>query len=376
MVWDVHGVAAMRTLPVVLAVLGLSACSGEDGTSAQPDAQSDTQPTEDAAPTADADPSVAPIVAPGDAWTWVDFPDSKCAGGTPTGIGINPHDGATDLIIYLQGGGHCVTGMSCWGQSPSATFLDGFGATEFATFGVPDFALLDRTDDANPLRTASMVFVPYCTGDLHSGTKEMDLTVPDGTKPTYFWGARDLDIFLARLVPTFPSVQHVYLIGVSAGGFASFLSFDRVANAFSSARIDIIDDSGPPILAYNATKNGTLAYWGYETPSNCGSPCDTYGAVVSAARQRQPGSRIGYVLYEKDTTLWDGFNFPTIEDYATAIDAFSSGLSDANQATFIVTNAEEHVVFNDRTLDSQVLPWLTQMVTDDASWTSTSYAHP
>jgi hypothetical protein len=364
----------MRILAYTLAIaVGALGCSGSDSPDTSPDA---AQPPVDAADPVDGDPSVAPIVATADQWSWVDFPDSRCAGGTPTGIGINPHAGSTDLIIYFQGGGHCATGAGCWGPSPGATFLDGYGAAEFATYGTPDFAILDRDDDANPLRTASMVFVPYCTGDLHAGTRDDDLVVGDTTKHTWFWGARDLDIFLERLVPTFSGVQRVYLIGVSAGGFASFLSFDRVADAFPSARIDIVDDSGPPIVPNGATKNGTLAAWDYVPPSNCQAPCDTYSAIVAAARERQPDSRIGFILYAKDSTLWDGFAFPTIDDYADAIQAFSAGLSDPHEAAFVVTNTEEHVVMNDRTLDAQIVPWLAQLVTDDASWTSTTYAHP
>ena len=30
--------------------------------------------------------------------------------------------------------------------------------------------LLDRTNPQNPVRDRSMLFVPYCTGDVHSGS--------------------------------------------------------------------------------------------------------------------------------------------------------------------------------------------------------------
>jgi hypothetical protein len=359
--------SSIRAL-VLASVLG---CSGSPAS--HPDAAPIDGPAADAAAT---DTASDAISAPDDQWTWIDFPESKCASGTPTGMGINPHAGATDLIVYFKGGGGCTTGATCWGPMPQATFLDGYGAAEFASYGPPDFPILDRGNAANPLRNANMMFVPYCTGDMHVGTKEIELQVDGTTKPTYFWGGTDLDLFLARVVPTFTNTQHVWIIGASAGGFASFLTYDKIANAFPGARVDILDDSGPPILAYHATQNANLAYWGFQPPATCTAPCDSYAAVVAADRARQPNSKIGYLLFEHDSTLWSLFHFPTIDDYGSAIDAFVSSLSDPDQHYLLVTNAQDHVVESDHAIDAVTLPWIAQMVTDDPAWQSTTYAHP
>jgi hypothetical protein len=40
-------------------------------------------------PSPDAGPPPEPITATAGSWTWIDFPDSTCDDGTPTGIGIN-----------------------------------------------------------------------------------------------------------------------------------------------------------------------------------------------------------------------------------------------------------------------------------------------
>ena len=70
----------------------------------------------------DSGSSSAPITGlANDTWTWVDFPDSVCANGSPTGIAINPHAGATNLMIYFEGGGDCVDATTCWGPTPGAT---------------------------------------------------------------------------------------------------------------------------------------------------------------------------------------------------------------------------------------------------------------
>ncbi len=40
-----------------------------------------------------------PIVAPNEQWTWVDFPNSECGTGTPTGIGVILNNRSTDVIV-------------------------------------------------------------------------------------------------------------------------------------------------------------------------------------------------------------------------------------------------------------------------------------
>src|SRR5262245_15092963 len=54
-----------------------------------------------------------PITAPQEQWSWVPFPNSQCANGTPAGIGINPTSKSDKLLIYLMGGGACFTGAEC-----------------------------------------------------------------------------------------------------------------------------------------------------------------------------------------------------------------------------------------------------------------------
>lgn len=324
--------------------------------------------TDDGAP-----PPERAIQAPNDVWTWVDFPKSRCASGTPTGIGINPHAGADDLVIYFQGGGECYSAATCWGAVPAATFLDGYDATTFASFGPPSFALLDRRFAGNPLADTNMVFVPYCTGDLHAGTKRVDMPVNGTAKPTYFWGAKDLELFLARLAPTFPNAKRVYLLGASAGGYATFLSFDRVADAFPGARVDLLDDSGPPLVG-QANVNPALGAWGYEAPADCAS-CRSYPDILAAARRRQPSSRVGFLLFERDTTISVRYGLG-LDDYAAKLDAYVAGLADPNMAAYVVKNEEEHVVEKDDSLAAGYVPWVAKMLADDPAWKTETYTHP
>jgi hypothetical protein len=312
-----------------------------------------------------------PIQAPADQWTWVDFPDSKCASGTPTGIAINPHAGATNVLFYFEGGGSCSTGDNCWGPMPTANNVAGYDSTTFQNAVQRNYPILNRGHAGNPFAALNMVYVPYCTGDLHSGTLEKDLMVNGAVKPTYFWGARDLDLFLARVVPTFAGAKRVWIAGTSAGGYGTFLMFDHVARAFGT-RVDILDDSGPALAPKNATENVLLAYWGFVPPSGC-SPCTSHADVLAFDRKSQPMSRYGFLSFTQDPVISKDLGY-TLAEYPAVIDAYSSSFSsDPNAKTFIVTNEQLHVVESDPTLAAQYFPWMTQMVNDDPAWTDTKY---
>ena len=153
------------------------------------------------------------------------------------------------------------------------------------------------------------------------------------------------------------------------------LSFDRVADAFGT-RVDLLDDSGPPIVAKNGTQNGLLSYWGYEAPANCVTPCNSFAKVLDAARARQPGSRYGLMSFQADPTISADYGY-TYPEYATVLDDLVSGWpADGGMRAFIVTNEERHVVMSELALAPQYLPWVTQMVNDDPAWANITFQHP
>ena len=309
----------------------------------------------------------APIVAPEDTWTWVDFPDSKCGSGTATGIAINPHAGATNLLIYFEGGGSCHDATTCWGPSPTAANVAGYDVTVFSTAKQRAYPILDRTTVGNPFANLNMVYIPYCTGDFHAGTVEVDMQVNGTTKPTYFWGARDLALFLARLAPTFPQATHVWSTGASAGGFGAFLTYAQVTQAFP-VRVDMIDDSGPAIFAKGGTSNASaFATYGLPKPTGC-NPCTAFSDILAADRKLQPGSKFGFLSFSQDTVISKDFGYTLIE-YPTVMTDFSASLSaDGGSATYLFGNEASHMVQSDRANADAYLPWMTKMVNDDPTW--------
>jgi hypothetical protein len=319
--------------------------------------------------------SAEPITAPDDVWTWIDFPDSKCASGTPTGIGVNLHKGATDVLIYLEGGGSCTSGESCWGASPEAANLAGYDAATFMDAPQRGYPIFQRDLATNPFRNLNLVYIPYCTGDLHGGTAETDLDVDGQKKPTYFWGGRDMDVFLARLGPTFPKAKRVTLAGTSAGGFGTIFNFDKVTHAFN-VRVDVIDDSGPPIAHNGAPPNhgSTGGLWGIEPPPACPS-CETFEDIFHFDRTSQPSSQFAFLSFASDPVISSDFGY-TLDEYAQYIADLQASLVAPHEAAFVVTNETRHVVETDPAWADRYLPWMTAMTNQDPAFVNETYAHP
>lgn len=360
-----------------LELLRLTVCAAVCVSCSSADAPRTSSPTDAAVPgkpdagSVDVDAS-SPV--PYDQWTWLSISDSKCASGATTGIAVNPHQGSKTLMLYFEGGGECYDAATCWGAKPAATNLSGYDTQTFVQAAQRKYPTFDRGMSDNPLRDSNMVFIPYCTGDLHIGTTEHDLQVDGKPKPTYFWGAKNIDLYLAQLVQRFADTEHVWMVGTSAGGFGIVLNFDRVARAFH-VPTDMIDDSGPPITSKGATTNPLLKVWGYIAPDGCDT-CSSYPNILHYDRTLQPNSRYAFLSFAEDTVISARLGY-NLSDYPAVMDAFSNSLKDdPNAATYIVTNESSHVVETDPALAPQYMPWLTAMANGDASWKDTTYAKP
>ncbi len=355
----------------------VDASSGADVAASRPDAGRDASPPSEAAPDAGrvdaaveatADASVNLSGAPADIWTWVPVPGMACGNGSSTGIGLNPHAGATHLLVYLQGGGACFDATSCWGAQPTASNMTGYGATDFASDPTTGAEIFQRATAGNPFKDATMVFVPYCTGDLHIGTAIASYSVNGTATPTYFYGAHNVDTLSAVLASTYTGLARVFLSGVSAGGFGTFLNQDAVAHAFGSVRVDVLDDSGPALVG-----GAILPDWGARLPPAC-TTCTDANSIFLFTRKTYPNSRYGFMTFQTDTTLPLFFGVSD-SAFATEIQTFVTSLASDPNAKAFVDSASGHVVLaeTDATAAPYILPWLTQMATDDAGWATVTH---
>lgn len=249
--------------------------------------------------------TTGPIVAQAEKWSWVDFPDSMCGNGVPTGIGINPKSNNTEVWIYMQGGGACWEGLTCYTINAATHFSDGYTATTFANEGdllLPGF---NRAVSDNPFKNASFVFVPYCTGDVHAGDA---VKVFNGSTAN-FHGAANVTAYLKRLKLTFPNATKVYLTGSSAGAFGAQLNFTRVSEAWPAAEVHVLADSGQMINPTGNLLGDWIAAWNVTVPASCVDCLTNFPKYIDWLTANNPTRRFALLAYSQDEVLRRFFNY-------------------------------------------------------------------
>jgi hypothetical protein len=192
-------------------------------------------------------------MSPPAGWNWYTIDGAACRDGSPTGFYVR-YGTSNRLLVYLEGGGACTSPGFCDHNPANLTqvFIAGgetvLGSTFFLSgLQQPGTAgIFDMKNAANPFQDWNQIYVPYCTGDVHFGTKR-DGTVPGVSAPQQFVGYPNMQKFVARLVPTFRGVERVVLAGASAGGFGAGLNYGLVQDSFAPVPVYVLDDSGPPL---------------------------------------------------------------------------------------------------------------------------------
>lgn len=168
--------------------------------------------------------------------------------------------GSENLMIYLQGGGACVSAIC------QAT-------VEATPRGVPTRGILNSADPDNPVAGWNIVYVPYCDGSVFGGDK--DFTNPSDAMGTrYHHGQRNFAAALDLALKHFPKPRKVLLAGSSAGGWGTVFHRGLVRSQYPDAELTILNDAGLGL----AVNNPAVAdEWGAtrHRPPSC-AECQTH----------------------------------------------------------------------------------------------------
>lgn len=235
---------------------------------------------------------------------WFDIAGMMCRDGSPTGIGYrvgNPKK----LAIYINGGGACFNDITCASNPKSFNAADW---NDLSTAYI-DKGIFDATNPKNPLKDFSFVFVPYCTGDVHSGTIDegFALGVPDTQR---YVGAKNFIKTMDYIAPYFnyKKVDEVVLFGLSAGGYGVYINFLEVIKRFPNAKITVINDSGPLFSDAQAFPSclqiGFQFIFGLPVPVDmvncCGTPDLGLANVYQYSSNKYPNANFGFISSYED----------------------------------------------------------------------------
>ena len=355
-----------------------AAGSTPDAASSPPDAAGPTPDALGPLPDAASGPVLgAPIDAPRGRWSWVDFPDSTCDDGSPTGIGVYPGDGP-GVVVFLNGGGLCWDAQTCLVLHTSTS--GPYGAAQFAQMS-PAFAgtILDPGAPDNPFRGWSYVFVPYCTGDAHTGDRRVQYDAGGNAAPQDFdhTGGRNLDLFFSRIAATWAAPANFALVGPSAGGFGALVNYAHVRDFWRAGRGFLLSDGFPPLRGDaldDALQAAWNLAWGLDARLTdlCAGCAADPSLLIPTLGAQFPGDRLGLTGTTRDAVLPTFFGL-TVEAYGAALADAQTQVYDAvpNARSFTVEGAQHTLLLHPSMVQQSgvtLQTWLTQMISGDAAW--------
>ena len=169
--------------------------------------------------------------------------DTVCSDGSPYNFYVRP--GSTEkLMVYFQGGGACWTGATCDPDLKPSYYINLEKADPRRYGGIFQFENPD-----NPVKDHSVVYAPYCTGDVHIGDAVESYEAPQveahAAHPVTVQhkGYVNTDAVLNWTYTHFPKPTEIFVAGSSAGSIPSPYFAMRIADQYPDARISQLGDA-------------------------------------------------------------------------------------------------------------------------------------
>ena len=239
----------------VAGLLALASCGGDDSASSSDTAVSSTEAVASTeAPVVETiapEPTDAPVMTP--TWETVDAPsDCMCADGSAFHFYLREAS-PTKVLFYLEGGGACFSGDMCKpGSGTYSETISPISKLEDSP-GIFDFA-----NPENPFADYSVVYVPYCTGDVHAGNITKDYGNGVVTQHKGFVNASNA---LDTMIKRFPNTTQLVVAGSSAGSFPTPVFAGIAGDRLPNADLKVFADSSgavPDAMGFVIGNWGTL----------------------------------------------------------------------------------------------------------------------
>lgn len=201
--------------------------------------------------------------------------DPACSGfpGADPAFRFWARRGTVDkLVIYFDGGGACWDDATCaQPRLASGAVGNGYYKAELLPTDNPAqlHGIFELENADNPLRDWSMVFVPYCTGDVHSGAADHTYRDPASGRAytLHHRGSDNFRVVLEWIRENFDAPEVILVTGSSAGAYGAVTQFARVREIYPQGRAIMLGDAGQGVTTpgFAAQRN---VNWGYALPED------------------------------------------------------------------------------------------------------------
>jgi hypothetical protein len=291
--------------------------------------------------------------------------DCQCSDGSEFNFWVR-RASPKKVVLYLQGGGACFSAETC---APEADlYTPRVDAGPMWEGGILDFA-----EEQDPFADYSVVYVPYCTGDVHIGNTTVKyangLTIQH---KGYVNGTAALN----HLAKTYPDATNVVVIGESAGSVAAPLYAGLAADRLPRARVTVLADgsgSYPDVPSANriitAWARNSLPHWA-ESGAAAAERFSFPGLITQSGRH---DPRIVFArhdhAYDSGQKLWYPIAGIPAEEPLPLIDRNESEIEDAgvNLLSYVApgdrhTVLTEPLFYTEEVNGRRLVDWVTRVI--------------
>lgn len=244
--------------------------------------------------------------------------DTTCALGTPYSFYVHPAD-SEKLLIYFNGGGACWNGENCQPDggtyNPSADTI-----LEEAREGI-----FDLENPQNPVADYNMIVLPYCTGDVHTGSQTVTYETDSGESITIeHQGFTNATAVLEWVYANFENPDDIFITGCSAGSYGSIFLAPYIMQSYPDVPTRQLGDAGVGVLTEDWDG---LALWGFydNIPESFSdlqsfSPAEIINAYYKDSAAAYPENSFAQVTSARDLiqttfhTFMGGRSWPTYSE--------------------------------------------------------------
>lgn len=347
---------ALRVALVMVALAGVvGGCSGADGGGVEEAAPTEEELPDEADSERDvgpmADPAVWEEVAPGG--------DCQCSDGSEYVFWVRKADPAK-VVLYLQDGGACFSVETCTPDNElyNRTVTEGPAQED---------GMYDLADERNPFADHSIVFAPYCSGDVFLGNATTEYA-PDLTiqHKGYANGTAALD----HLAATFPAATDVVVVGESAGSVAAPLYAGLAADRLPDARITALADGSGSYPDLPDLNRRLADAWGIESVIPDWSTWGMPGLFVRSGRQHPEITFARHdFAYDENQHIWYRHIGVEVGDLRERIDANETAIEAAGvDLLSYIEPGDGHTALSERELFATevngrpLVDWVTKLI--------------
>lgn len=260
----------------------------------------------------DGEPIVVPDREVYDEWVKVEVPGTVCGDGSQYKFFVNYSDSKNDVVVVLEPGGACWDYESCTGKDGirGAANVDGIpdDHVDLAPFISP---FLNRFAETNPhTHDWNMVYVPYCTGDVHTGNAVVTYSDPDGIEPDVTFNHKGHDNMtgvIDWMAGQFESVPKLLVTGCSAGGAGALVNYHWIREGLAGVEQGfLLADSGPIMPSSGWSKPlHEKVYDAWNVPSiltglPSGFDPEDFGTINTLVADLYPDDRLAVTYFQRD----------------------------------------------------------------------------